>query len=389
MNRRALIALAALVSMLAQAPLSHACKMAAAPKEKPAETAVAPAPRRPIDLVIALDTSNSMDGLIDSAKARLWDVVNELSRAKPTPDLRVALYTYGNSGHPAANGYVKLETPFTKDLDALYQTLSSVRTNGGDEYVARVTQAAMDELAWSSDPKALKIMFVAGNEAATQDPKLDVQAVAKKAITKGIVVNTIFCGAPNDPEAAAWAKVAKTAEGKYAFIDQASGVKVASTPMDTELATLSQKLNETYVGYSPAAAPKRAAQEASDKSAASMGAGVAAARAESKSGALYDNSDWDLVDARKNGKKMDEVATKDLPAPMQAMSAPEREKYVDGMAKKREAISKEITTLSAKRAEFVKKEQAKQAKPAADSLDAALKASIRTQAEEAGFVFEK
>lgn len=388
MNRRALVALAALVSMLAQAPLSHACRIAAAPKEKPV-VADAASVRRPIDLVIALDTSNSMDGLIDSAKARLWDVVNELSRAKPTPDLRVALYTYGNTGHGAASGFVKLETAFTKDLDALYQTLHSVRTNGGDEYVARVTQAAMDELAWSSDPKALKIMFVAGNEAATQDPKLDVQAVAKKAISKGIVVNTIFCGSPTDPEATAWAKVAKAADGKYAFIDQASGVKVASTPMDDELATLSRKLNETYVGYSPAAAPRMEAQKASDSAAASMGAGVAASRAQAKSGALYDNSEWDLVDARKKGKKLDEVETKNLPAPMQAMSAPEREKYVDEMAKKREAISKEITALSAKRAEFVKKEEAKQAKPAAGSLDAALKDSIRSQAEEAGFVFEK
>lgn len=388
MNRRALVALAALGSMLAQAPLSHACRMAAAPKPQPVADDVS-AKRRPIDLVIALDTSNSMDGLIDSAKARLWDVVNELSRAKPTPDLRVALYTYGNTGHGAESGFVKLETAFTKDLDALYQTLHSVGTNGGDEYVARVTQAAMDELAWSSDPKALKIMFVAGNEGATQDPKLDVLAVAKKAISKGIVVNTIFCGSPTDPEATAWAKVAKAADGKYAFIDQASGVKVASTPMDDELATLSRKLNETYVGYSPAAAPRMEAQKASDSAAASMGAGVAASRAQAKSGALYDNSEWDLVDARKKGKKLDEVETKNLPAPMQAMSAPEREKYVDEMAKKREAISKEISTLSAKRAEFVKKEQAKQAKPAADSLDAALKDSIRTQAEEAGFVFEK
>ena len=27
-----------------------------------------------------------MNGLIDSAKIRLWDIVNELARLKPTPD---------------------------------------------------------------------------------------------------------------------------------------------------------------------------------------------------------------------------------------------------------------------------------------------------------------
>ena len=32
-----------------------------------------------IKVALLLDTSNSMDGLIDQAKAQLWDVVNELS----------------------------------------------------------------------------------------------------------------------------------------------------------------------------------------------------------------------------------------------------------------------------------------------------------------------
>src|SRR6185312_5361751 len=41
-----------------------------------------------VDLVIALDTSSSMDGLIDSARAKLWDVVNLLAHAKPQPLLR-------------------------------------------------------------------------------------------------------------------------------------------------------------------------------------------------------------------------------------------------------------------------------------------------------------
>ena len=53
---------------------------------------------KPIDLVLCLDTSNSMDGLIDSAKRKLWDIVNDLGRARPAPRLRVALYSSGNDG---------------------------------------------------------------------------------------------------------------------------------------------------------------------------------------------------------------------------------------------------------------------------------------------------
>ena len=47
---------------------------------------------RPVDLAICLDTSGSMSGLIESAKQKLWTVVNELAQARPTPRLRVALY---------------------------------------------------------------------------------------------------------------------------------------------------------------------------------------------------------------------------------------------------------------------------------------------------------
>ena len=44
---------------------------------------------RPVDVVVMLDTSGSMEDLLDATRARVWDVVNELGRMKPTPELRV------------------------------------------------------------------------------------------------------------------------------------------------------------------------------------------------------------------------------------------------------------------------------------------------------------
>ena len=105
----------------------------------------------PIDLVLALDCSNSMDGLISAAKVKLWDIVNELGRAKPNPTLRVALYSYGNDRYNAENGWVRKETDFTDDLDAIYSKLNALTTQGGTEYVARVTRAAITELDWSKN----------------------------------------------------------------------------------------------------------------------------------------------------------------------------------------------------------------------------------------------
>jgi len=77
---------------------------AAAPESKGESTAVGP---RTIDLAICLDTSNSMDGLIESAKQKLWAIVNELAGARPKPILRVALYQYGNTGLTPESGWVQ------------------------------------------------------------------------------------------------------------------------------------------------------------------------------------------------------------------------------------------------------------------------------------------
>ena len=35
-----------------------------------------------IQIALLLDTSNSMDGLIDQAKSQLWKIVNELARSR-------------------------------------------------------------------------------------------------------------------------------------------------------------------------------------------------------------------------------------------------------------------------------------------------------------------
>ena len=50
-----------------------------------------------------------MDGLIESAKNKLWDIVNELARIKPTPNLRVALYSYGHNTYDPKAGWVRKE----------------------------------------------------------------------------------------------------------------------------------------------------------------------------------------------------------------------------------------------------------------------------------------
>jgi hypothetical protein len=104
-----------------------------------------PGKKPAIQMAILLDTSNSMDGLIDQARTQLWRIVNEFAAAKKggvTPELDVALYEYGNNGLPAERGYIRQVLPFTTDLDRLSEELFALKTNGGEEYCGQVIAEA-------------------------------------------------------------------------------------------------------------------------------------------------------------------------------------------------------------------------------------------------------
>ena len=339
-----------------------------------------------VDLVIALDTSSSMDGLIDSARQKLWDVVNLLAQARPQPVLRVGLISYGNDGYDRSVGWVRKDAELTTNLDDVYEKLFALRTNGGSEYVARAVHDATTQMKWDQDQGTLKIIFVAGNEPANQDPQIPVARALGEARAHGIFVNAIYCGSNGSFEANGWKEVASLGAGKYAAIDQ-NRIVAINTPMDAELARLSGELNKTYVGYGRVAREKAANQASMDGLAGSAGAPVAASRAAAKASTLYRNDEWDLVDARAHGKKdVAHMKAEELPAPMRSMNEHERAAYLDAKAKERAQLQHRITELARQRDAYVAAERKKRA-AGPKSFDDAVTSSVRTEAQSAGFAF--
>jgi hypothetical protein len=339
-----------------------------------------------IDVVICLDVSNSMDGLIASAKTKLWDIVNELAKAKPTPNLRVGLYSYGNDRYDPKIGWIRKELDLSTDLDALYQKLTALTTLGGTEYVTRVCRDALVQQKWSEDKDALKIIFVCGNEPASQDPLVKLKEAADLAKEKGVIVNPIFCGNANEPDARDWKEYAQLCGGKFMNINQERGAVVIATPLDKELAELSAKLNTTYCAYGKLAEEKQANQAVQDKNAAAAAPGVAAARAASKAGGLYRNSDWDLVDRLKEDPKFDvkKVPVDELNAELKKMTPEEREKHVKELLVKRSDIQKQINELNTKRQAYITEQAKKNPSKTDKAFDDAVKGALREQAKGKG-----
>ncbi len=350
----------------------------------------APPPR--IQMAILLDTSNSMDGLIDQARSQLWRVVNEFALVKKgerRPAFEVALYEYGKPTLPAEQGYIRLVLPFTDDLDRVSEELFALKTNGGDEYCGAVIRKAVDELAWSSSAGDLKTIFIAGNEPFTQGP-VDYRTACRAAVAKGITVNTIHCAQGNHAEAADWRNGALLADGGFTPIDQNLRAERIPAPQDAELERLGAQLNQTYVPFGRDGARGLMNQQAQDANAKTAAGGAQLQRVAAKASVHYKNASWDLVDARRDpGFDLEKLKAEDLPEAMRSMDAAARKAYLDGKEKQRAELQARIRQLDKERAQYVQAELRKKARSGAETLDSAIIGNVRQQAEKKNFVFEK
>ncbi len=368
-------------------PFSLVAALTAALLAVPCLAAEDAAPK--IQIAVLLDTSSSMDGLINQTREQLWKIVNTFATAKrdgKRASLELALYEYGNDGLKAGdNMWIRQVVPLTTNLDKVSESLFALRTNGGSEYCGAVIQRSMQELAWSDRKTDLKLIYIAGNEPFTQGP-IDFHGVVKAAIAKGIVVNTIFAGPEQQGATSGWKDGALLADGSYLAIDQNRVVARVDAPQDKELARLSGDLNKTYVGYGAEGGAAMARQAAQDQNALGMSAGSGATRAASKASAHYSNEDWDLVDAKKKGK-LDAIPAAAMPEPMRKMSPDERKAFVDGKEKERAEIQAKIVKLSGDRDAFVASEMKKKAAEGGKTLDDALIEATKAQATKQAFSF--
>jgi len=342
-----------------------------------------------IKIALLLDTSNSMDGLIDQAKSQLWKIVNELSVAKCDnlkPELQIALYEYGNDGLSSSEGYIRQVSGFTSDLDLISEKLFSLRTNGGSEFCGYVINTSLNQLDWNIDGDDLQIIFIAGNEPFTQG-RISYGESCSKAKSKNVVVNTIFCGNFDEGVRSNWKDGADITNGSYMSIEQNTKTVYIASPYDKRITELNTKLNKTYIAYGSQGKAKKCNQEMQDNNASTYGTVNEVQRAVSKSSHVYNNKTWDIIDAsNEEDFDIDEIKEEDLPSEMKAMTSAEKQKYISDNKKEREEIQKEILELNKKRTIYVANLE-KDTKTE-NSLDDAMIKAIKKQAKSKNFVFE-
>jgi hypothetical protein len=342
-----------------------------------------------VQVAILLDTSNSMDGLIDQAKSRLWDIVNTLTTLKyqgKNPQIEIALYEYGNSGLSKKSGYIRQVTPMTADLDLISEKLFALRTNGGLEYCGAVIQEAVKTLEWGNNRSDMKLIYIAGNEEFNQGDVSYKEAISS-ALNKGIYVNTIYCGDRQSGISEFWKAGADFAQGKYFNIDSNAKIRYISTPYDDRISECNHRLNATYIAYGSEGDAKRKNQMDQDENAQSISKENYTLRAVNKSKSIYKNTAWDLVDMYEEKQSLAEIKESELPKELRNKSEQELKELVESKQKERKAIQKEMNELAQKRRKYID-EESKKDDGGEDDLGKAINASVLAFALKKGYTVE-
>lgn len=344
-----------------------------------------------IQVAILLDTSSSMDGLIDQAKSRLWNIVNTLTTLKyngKSPKIEIALYEYGNDNLRRSDGYIRQVTPLTTNLDLISEKLFALTTYGGDEYCGTVISKAVEMLSWGSNSSDMKLIYIAGNEPFTQG-NVSYRTAIDRALAKGIYVNTIHCGSANEGIEGKWRDGAERGKGKFFNINHNAKIRYYDTPYDDRISACNDRLNRTYISYGAGGYAHAQNQRTQDTNAMAMSKSNFAERAVSKSKQVYNNSSWDLVDKVKENKDaLSEIKQSELPQELQNKSKAEVQKLVAEKEAERTSIQKEIAELAKKRQEYID-EQAKKDNSTGDDLGKAINESIIAFANIKGYTISK
>lgn len=341
-----------------------------------------------IKVALLLDTSGSMNGLIEQAKSQLWQILNHLAQTEKEngdeSELQIALYEYGNPSKSSNTKQINLLSPFTTDMDFISKKLFALSTDGGEEYCGEMIWTSLEDLSWGQNPNDMKMIYIAGNEEFTQGP-IDFKKACKKAINTGVVVNTIFCGNWQTGVQTQWKEGAKIGEGEYMNIDHNARTVYIDTPYDEDINRLNQRLNNTYIPYGRKGHLKKENQRLQDTNANSYSKSNAAERTLFKSSKKYKADDWDLIDAYKKDKQI--LSNTELLADtLQHLSIEELEQRIENASTERESLQKKIQDINIKREAYIEKQTKENTEE--KSLKNSIKKSIKKQAHKKGFIIK-
>ena len=340
---------------------------------------------RPVlEVTFVLDTTSSMSGLIEGAKEKIWSIASRMATGKPSPRIRVGLVGFRDKG----DEYVTKTFDLTEDLDTVYKNLRAFQAGGGGdgpEHVGRALGEAVKLMSWSQDPHTAKMIFLVGDAPPHDDYKdgWDSATWAKAAIAKGIVVNTVRCGAQLGTEQS-FRMLAKLADGTFDSIGQTGGMVAVATPFDDELSKLNNAVADTTV-YG-GAARGREEGEAHKKEMKALAPSASADRLSYRTNSGLGASGGgglSAVDLTAAPEKAAELKADDLPDNLKGLSKEKRVEFLKQQQAQRKELEAKVVEVSKKRDAWI----SKNAKVEKDSFDGRVFESVKNSAAKVGVAY--
>jgi len=347
-------------------------------------------------IALLLDTSGSMEGLIDQARCQLWNVVSELATASKdgSPSrLEIAVYQYGSKQISKENGFLRQVIGFTDNLDEVSRALFSLSVGGSDEFCGQVIDHALTELEWNPSPDTYKAVFIAGNESFEQGPVTFGEALPK-ALSQSVIVNSIYCASEKQKNGReVWDSAATLAGGMYFQIDHNHHLPQMKTPFDSQMRELNEQMNQTFVWYGDESHHVSENQKNQDANAAEMSDHAFAARMSAKIGHLYHHAHHDLVDALDHGTvDLATMPEAKMPSLLQKMSPEARMPFLEEKIAERDRVRRQMADVISKRHAYLQQKMSEQSGKDGEKiavLGDALIEAVRNQAIERGFQFKQ
>jgi Mg-chelatase subunit ChlD len=343
--------------------------------------------KRPtVEVMFVLDTTGSMSGLIAAAKEKIWSIANTLASAKPAPVIRMGLVGYRDRG----DQYITTFTDLSADLDAVYTRLMKFAADGGGDTPESVNQAlfeAVNKPSWSEGAAVYRVIFLVGDAPPHMNYRDDVPygQSCKKAVSKGIVINTIQCGDIQETTPI-WQAIARQAEGQFFKVAQSGSAVLYETPYDRKIADLSRTLDDTRIYYGDSVQQakmeerKRSATEIYRAAAPSAVAKRTIFNAK-EAGAKNFLGEQELVEDVATGRVAPEkIKKEELPAELRGLSEADLKERISERIKTRKALQGEINQLAKQRQAFIMEKVREDKEGGAKSLDVQIFKCIEAQA---------
>lgn len=317
-----------------------------------------------IDIVFVIDISGSTGGILSSVRGKFWEIQNEISRLQPVPNYRVGIVCMGRPSFKKENNYVRILSDLTEDVDAAAYPFFQIKdvTAPGNYFMGHALDVAINDMSWSEDPNAIKMVFLVGNGQPSAGP--GYKKPIRDAKEKGIVVHSLyFMTYSNQREQSEWKTLADYTGGDFFAIGLKEPAIVIEKPYDgSMLREANHMVNTTYMYYGHEGLDRYEMQADLDEEAELQGENQVEARTFFKATQMYQekNHGWDLVDLKETGlgdplkqnrKFMDEAYLE--------MSESVFLQLIEEKGYERKEYISIIKMLSAQREEFLKEKREK------------------------------